>query len=270
MDLFQLFIVDYQQDSLLDFGDRGIFWDRVLGDHPEAMALILKQVYPPYYERPLETRVTFAMGLLSADYSAPHPASVKLAISAGAIEASCFDIVGEYNYYYESTLFGTIIEGIAECVAHNRHKDLMQWVSLLAEAVRSQVDLHYINRWKNDTTTSLLFFIDTFPGRYVNCSGRGQARNAGLKKYLKALEAAGVDLFLYGEGEKQLYDGGRIDARCFICGSEFVKHLEDFKFGASIDDWHIWDYCPFNYECVEEFWHMIESPWERMPGAWVE
>jgi hypothetical protein len=50
------------------------------------------------------------------------------------------------------------------------------------------------------------------------------------------------------------YDG------CYLC----------VKFGPSIDDWDCWDDRAANYEYAEDFWHMIESPWERMPGAWAD
>jgi hypothetical protein len=34
------------------------------------------------------------------------------------------------------------------------------------------------------------------------------------------------------------------------------------KYGPTNDDWEIWDDCAAIYEYAEDFWNMIESPWE--------
>jgi len=45
--------------------------------------------------------------------------------------------------------------------------------------------------------------------------------------------------------------------------------LVAFTYGTSIHDWRFW-----GSETTDiyagEFWHMMEHPWESMPGAWNE
>lgn len=107
-----------------------------------------------------------------------------------------------------------------------------------------------------------------------------------LRFYLFVLQVAGIDLVDYGRKEKQLHDQRAVD-KTFqytfwptdsrqmaiewigISSAEATWDLIGFTYGPSPDDWQFWGSQPTDI-FAGDFWKMMESPWERMPGAWVE
>jgi hypothetical protein len=104
-----------------------------------------------------------------------------------------------------------------------------------------------------------------------------------IKTFLKDLEASGIDIDTYGRREKEIHDTQLIQRdfpyyfnckpwhqmrkplRCTVT----TWHLVGFTYGPSPDDWCFWGSDPTDV-FAGDFWHMLENPWERMPGAWVE
>ena len=50
----------------------------------------------------------------------------------------------------------------------------------------------------------------------------------------------------------------------------YATHALGVKYGSTLHDWDIWDARSADYEYAEGFWDMIESPWERILGAWID
>jgi len=54
-----------------------------------------------------------------------------------------------------------------------------------------------------------------------------------------------------------------------IASAEATWDLIGFSYGPSPGDWQFWGSQPTDV-FAGDFWKMMESPWERMPGAWGE
>lgn len=93
--------------------------------------------------------------------------------------------------------------------------------------------------------------------------------------WLEDLVASGVDLVEYGRKEKEILDlSSPSECVLFSCdwglrSGDDVGHIVNFDFGAAPSDWHIWWSNPTDF-MAGEFWAMIESPEELMPGSWIE
>lgn len=98
-----------------------------------------------------------------------------------------------------------------------------------------------------------------------------------LSVILLALKDAGRELLEYGSKEKQLQHRGLVDTdfsvlrvrRGLSQWDTSTIRLIGFDYGPEPEDWRLWWSEPTD-EFAGEFWHMIENPWERIPGAWID
>lgn len=95
--------------------------------------------------------------------------------------------------------------------------------------------------------------------------------------WLEDLMASGVDLVEYGRKEKDIWHQYSISKDLPFSsrqnsGSVYdIRHMHviNVSFGAAPSDWHMWWSEPIDF-LAGEFWAMIESPKELMPGSWIE
>lgn len=101
-----------------------------------------------------------------------------------------------------------------------------------------------------------------------------------MRCYVMGLKEGGIDLVSYGRKERELHSQQFVDKtfryqfwptkmKGLGCTSCATWDLIGFTYGPSPDDWRIWESQPTDI-FAGEFWHMIENPWGRVPGAWVD
>jgi hypothetical protein len=108
-----------------------------------------------------------------------------------------------------------------------------------------------------------------------------------FKLWLNILRNAGVDLKEYGEKEAELFIGQEFSERPFLMedvtygdrlsrihggdarGEDLEFNLIGFQYGAEVDDWKLWWSEPSDV-FAGDFWNLVESPYQPVPGAWVE
>jgi hypothetical protein len=270
-----MFIIKYQRDNLVDFGDSSISWHLEFGGGPTTLALALEQVYPPYYERPLEARLDFAIQLWGTwgNIRNPDHESFKLAITKGDIDPRCFHM----RLSNGTGLISEILLHMAHTMWYEDGSFLDGWSSLLSEAVRSKVDLHRLDGIDSTMFQYFLFHsawvleakVRFREASFFERTPQKDKLNAAVRKFLQVLHRSGVDLLAYGATEKQVHEDGYLRFESYRGSPVLKDRLIGFKYGASVDDWHIWVDLPI-YQFAEDFWYMVENPWERIPGAWVD
>jgi len=271
--MFRMFLVTYQGDNLIDFGNLETVWQQDLAYYSRSaplaggLALALEQAYPPYYERPPEERLRFASWtLIKRDERAPDVEIFRLAITKDSIDPHCFHILHGFN------LTRVIIESMVNCIYLNDETAMSGWCSMLTEAVWANVDLHDVN---GSEKTVLDIFLDLWE-EYLDDHGEGLREtklNAAVRRFLGALQDSGVDLLSYGTKWSEVAEE-RLHDYCQSAGVDFTEPFQGryliLEWGSSVDDWHVYiRYWP-HFSYVEDFWYMVENPWERIPGAWVE
>jgi hypothetical protein len=164
---------------------------------------------------------------------------------------------------------------------------MIGWVGLLRKCIAAGCDIHGIREHSDPIPMRLTPFLEVIHGSlHLDVMHIGTSPDIiekSLRVYLLVLKASGVDLLGYGQKEKQLHDQHSIDKAFnynfwpndtrpgFKSSSSATAtwHLIGFTYGPSLDDWRVWGSQPTDV-FAGSFWRMIESPWERMPGAWIE
>ncbi|KAJ5840776.1 uncharacterized protein N7525_005964 [Penicillium rubens] len=84
-----------------------------------------------------------------------------------------------------------------------------------------------------------------------------------LRKWLKDLKSAGVDLQEFGDIEDSMW---KIDIGPGDGESSGCHRLIGFSYGSCIDDWSVW-LSPKCDKFIGGFWSLIERPAEMMAGG---
>jgi hypothetical protein len=274
-DLLSLFL-HKKQDALISFGDGDTVLRRAFENCYDAMGMVTKYAYPSWSERLTEKKIKFALDLKHH----LHPQAFELLIGDKELEKG--------HYERRDTQENSLIENLILLMACSPvfPEELEAWCLILTRAIRAGIDLHYRCRI-NSTLLSMRFL--SYPltvqwyGKYseLHCPSRTWL----LKRYLKCLVSASVDILLFGQKEKEIcreesrYLGEHIWRISHNWKADIEDTYEDsretyfclcIKYGPTVDDWEVWDDRAANYEYAEDFWHMIESPWERAPGACID
>jgi hypothetical protein len=269
-DILSLFIHE-NQDALISFGDGKSILQSAFDDCYEAMEMSLKYAYPPYLERSTEDKIKF---VLSFDTSI-HPRALELALGEGSLERHHFEMCDAEG----STLTEYIICNLSWTTCYVPEL-VEECFPILQQAIRSHIDLQRPGTDRLTIISLLLFCHADTVLRHLK-SGRSCPNGRWLlKKYLKCLVLAGVDLTLYGAKEREIHQNERnfLDVHTWRIHRDWGHHKYWFtgiyslciKYGPTIDDWDVWDDRAAYYEYAEDFWNMVESPWERLPGAWID
>lgn len=91
-----------------------------------------------------------------------------------------------------------------------------------------------------------------------------------IRTIVETLSGCGLDLDAFGAmedfGRRRKY-GVNIRFRT----SHQVMKLEKIHYGTNVEDWRLeWGFKLSNEDLVGDFWQMVETPTQSMPGAWPE
>lgn len=128
-----------------------------------------------------------------------------------------------------------------------------------------------------DTLKSLIFFIVSVESvGPIRFSATTRYAEVTLQSWLEILEAAGVDLRLYGEREVPAVSSLLREQALFLHGrpkrspsSGQPAQLCCLQYGPTPADWKFWWREPSD-EFVGEFWVAVEFEVPRLPGSWVD
>jgi hypothetical protein len=165
---------------------------------------------------------------------------------------------------------------------------LVGWACLLYEYVLAGCDVHSIRVDHSPILSRRTPFLELIHGfLHLTSTHIGTSPNLIqelVRFYLTILKEGGIDLCLYGREEKRLQDHDLVDKTFrytfwpatfrhdpkVVWSSTIARwDLIGFTYGPSPVDWRVWGSQPTDI-FVGDFWRMVESPWERMPGAWQE
>lgn len=158
--------------------------------------------------------------------------------------------------------FKAFVADMLPIVKHSHESETLQ------DGVRWSLDntLMYLMRIISNHTIAGVTPLWAIP-RYVEVT---------LLRWLKVLEAAGVDLQLYGEREvPTVISVLREEASFFHDRPKWFRwprqpaHLCCLQYGSTPADWKLWWREPSD-EFVGEFWATIEYEVPRLPGSWVD
>lgn len=155
------------------------------------------------------------------------------------------------------------------------------WRVLARELVTIGADIHALSEAPSWPESEI--FQTPFTSLFEGLQGFKSSRSISrllqrlVTMWLEDLVTSGVDLVEYGRKEKEIWDLSSIskDVLFFMCMSSGFDHeawhihVIDVVFGAAPSDWHIWWSEPTDF-LAGQFWAMIESPEELMPGSWIE
>lgn len=153
------------------------------------------------------------------------------------------------------------------------------WRTLARELVTIGADIHALETRPRRTDCELVLtpFMSLFTGlqQFVGFIWDSSSLQWVVTMWLEDLVASGVDLVEYGRKEKEILDlssttkCATFSLDCDLRYGGGVWHIVNFDFGAAPSDWHIWWAEPTDF-LAGEFWAMIESPEEFMPGSWID
>ncbi|EPE30452.1 Ankyrin repeat-containing protein [Glarea lozoyensis ATCC 20868] len=259
------------QDALISFGDGKSMLESAFVERYQAMELSLKYAYPPYSERSTEDKIEFVLTFSLV----VHPRALELALGEASLERHQFEICDSAGY----TLTECIIRNLV-CNALLDPEIVEECFPILQQAIRSHIDLYRPDRNHLTIISLLLLFYAGYSSYVLTFRDFCPSGKWLLKKYLKCLVLAGVDLTLYGAKEREIHQNERkfSDVHTWRICHDWGNHEDCFagfysfciKYGPTIHDWDVWDDRAANYEYAEDFWEMIESPWEQLPGAWID
>ncbi|KAF4629247.1 hypothetical protein G7Y89_g8899 [Cudoniella acicularis] len=250
------------------------------GGSEEAFLLLRQQSIPLYYSTPFYERAMIAFSLV--DRLLATARLFQIALSDGELEADA--------YKYQDATGKSLLHAAAE--AFGRSASLARsgfcWAYLFLDCVLAGCNVHSIRVDHSRTPSRRTPFLEIIHG-FLQLSpmhvGTSPRRIEGLITfYLTILKKSGIDLCVYGREEKRLHDEDLVDKtfQYTFWPASFRQNprvawssaigswdLIGFAYGPSPDDWSIWGSQPTDI-FAGDFWRMIESPWERMPGAWLE
>lgn len=91
-----------------------------------------------------------------------------------------------------------------------------------------------------------------------------------LRKIVETLHCCELDLDAFGPIEEFGRQGNPGVNLRFKISHQAVK-MAKIHHGPSVDDWRLeWGFTLSNEDLVDEFWHMVETPSQNVPGAWPE
>ena len=262
---------------MMVFGDGETAWHSRLGRNKDVLNWALGQVYPPYSQRPKEMRVAFAISL-----SWPDPQAFQLALGPGPLDYHCFEMTVDGWSLLMRAVEG-IVHGIYENTINQRRPVNEQWCSVFRHALEADVDLHnhvgYYTTFLQHFLFDYHYHADIFSFKFKSVDHWNRRMTQAMKFFLDHLKVAGADILLYGQIERKLHEkeSAFLDDDTWRLSSTYARHRGSLvnvslciKYGASIDEWKCWVDEAETYEYAEDVWNVTESPWERLPGAWVD
>ncbi|KAF7534521.1 hypothetical protein G7054_g6189 [Neopestalotiopsis clavispora] len=155
------------------------------------------------------------------------------------------------------------------------------WALVVSEVVPIWNDLHCLVPGENGFDDRTALYWDR------SRSTRFLLIEPGLRLWLNILRNAGVDLKEYGKKEAGLFISQSVSEKPVTMydvtfgdrlsrihggdawGAKFEVNLIGFQYGAEVDDWKLWWSEPSDV-FAGDFWKLVESPYQPVPGAWVE
>lgn len=154
--------------------------------------------------------------------------------------------------------------------------EMMAWRSLIRELVTVGADLHgrrALKLYWHRALTPFLYAVREMILNVVWCQSlhpRLRPCRLGLRRIVEMLHGCGLDLDAFGAMEGF---GGRGNHGLSIRfeNSRQAMRLERIHYGPDVEDWRLeWGFKLSNEDLVGEFWQMVETPSQSMPGAWPE
>lgn len=152
------------------------------------------------------------------------------------------------------------------------------WTDLLKELLIAGGGLHHLNK---DDQTPFLTTWGIFNHRSLHVRGNlkilhGYTPATRMKIWLQQLNKAGVNLMKYGLAEQKIQKSGLCRKytawKWHADKCRWIHHarlyLIGFSYGPLPEDWQIWESEPTDI-FAGQFWHMVEHPELRIPGAWI-
>lgn len=149
----------------------------------------------------------------------------------------------------------TFLHLLAESIAASDRSPAT--IAALDYVFRRSVSLHVTN-----STQQTPFMTLVSNSAYASDAFRDQC----MALWINQAHKAGVDLLAYGEKEQRLV---QVLSRRYY-GSYFSwMNLVSFSSGPNPSDWRLWHQEPSD-GLAGLFWHYLEHPEERIPGAWTK
>lgn len=155
-------------------------------------------------------------------------------------------------------------------------EEMTAWDSLIKELVAAGADLHarrYLFGCKAPTP-----FLYAVQGMLKWTVALEEPRpyhlsrhfRLGLKRIVETLRGCGLDLYAFGSME-DLGVRGNYGICILFKKSRQAVQLEKVCYGPSVADWRLeWGFVLSNEDLVGEFWQMVETPSQSMPGTWPD
>lgn len=153
--------------------------------------------------------------------------------------------------------------------------EMMAWRSLIEELVVAGADLNArrsFNGQKN--LTPFLCAVRGVLGRLLwpqtwRCYESRPFR-LSLRSIVETLSGCGLDLDVFGAMED--FGGwGKYGVNIRFRTSHQGLKLEKIHYGTNVEDWRLeWGFKLSNEDLVGDFWQMVETSSQSMPGAWPE
>ncbi|CZR68075.1 uncharacterized protein PAC_17974 [Phialocephala subalpina] len=279
---------------LMSGADLDIGFFRRFAGPEEAFILLQQQSNPQYYSNSLDDRASVAQHLIYTPFSTPGLFRIALSKELGDVNSY------KYRDAEGNSLLHTVVRAYGLSISNatsrffnkntrfgHQKQDPNGWLRLLGECIAAGCDIQSIrfDRESNSRRTPFLEVIHGFlyPGS-LRTEPAPPVIEAVMRIYLLVLAQSGIDILSYGQKEKELHDQDAVDKTFqyvfFPLGRKNTQwkvlsavqatwNLIGFTYGPTPDDWRIWGSQPTD-DFVGDFWCMIESPWERMPGAWPQ
>lgn len=270
-----------ETDALLVFrGDKSVF------------RYLQQQVYPPYYELPMDQRIRVAE---SMDFRWPNAADLtQMALTPGQFSKEVVTFADEDEY----TVLHCVTDVFARyCCWFNRNPHLIDaynnsnsnnhgyediedpnnsWRRLIKDIITAGALLHAVNYDRRSILGNIIWTICS--NQYIQDKTLFIGILQVLNIWLLDLQEVGVDLARYGSDEKALHLAGTIN-NTFKClyklDDETFVDLVSFSYGPSPGDWYFWFSEPTDI-FAGEFWAMVEISKCQydfelpIPGSWIE
>jgi hypothetical protein len=239
-------------DSQWDYSDT---WYEAIAKNPSMLKLVLQHACKPFQDLPFKIHAELAEILNNYDFD---PETIRIAL-AGISRQN--DMILKRN---DSQVMWSSFLALSCPRYATRSRDVDLWTEILAKAIRAGIDLNgYFSQDVPETWLCTVVHPHTWRG----------VRKSMLRRLVQGLAATGVDLLAFGKGEMNVlgksdnpFDEHDWKAACRWPGVR--DYTVGLRYGATPEEWDFWHVEAVYYEYAEDFWHMIESPWGRMPGAW--
>jgi len=149
-----------------------------------------------------------------------------------------------------------------------------EWRAIIREAISGGSDIHAIRQRPFASPRSV--FLELFGGQIIwrwrpTAAKQTNALTDITQLYLADLNDSGVDLEQFGRREKQMWHEDMVSKEFKIWCGDYLSEVTivGFTYGKTPADFKLW-ISEVSDQFAGEFWHMIENPCERMPGAWIE